>query len=81
MKCFDEGISLDGNDDVGKNWCHIDDYELLSDIFNKVPTKNDGELAYIYDKETQYGGTFVNIKISGHVLLNQCGTIFTRKKY
>ena len=30
---------------------------------------------------TEYGGTFGNIRISGHVLLNQCGSLLTRKKY
>ena len=54
---------------------------MLSYLFNKVPTKNAGELSYIVDKETQYGGNFVNINISGHVLLNQCGTFLKRKKY
>ena len=31
--------------------------------------------------ETQYGGTFGNITISGSIILNQCGSLLTRKKY
>ena len=31
--------------------------------------------------ETEYGGTFGNIKISKIGLLNQCSTLLTRKKY
>ena len=54
---------------------------MLSDISNQVPTKNAGELAYIVDKEIQYCGTFVKIKISGHILLNQCGILLKQKKY
>ena len=53
----------------------------MSDIVNKVTTTNAGELAYIVDKENQYGRNFVKINISGHVLLNQCCTLFTQNKY
>ena len=38
-----------------------------------------GELASPIEHKSKYGGTFGNIKISSHVLLNQCGTLLTRK--
>ena len=46
-----------------------------------IPTKNAGKLAYYIDQETEYGGTFGNIKISGSVLKNQCGTFLTMKNH
>ena len=53
----------------------------FSDVVNQVTTKNDGEVEYIVDKETPYGGTFEIIKIYGHVLINQDVTILTQNKY
>ena len=41
----------------------------------KFPLKMLENLAYMVDEETQYGGNFGNIRISEHVLLNQCGTL------
>ena len=81
MKMFDADIPLNDNDDVGNNWRRINDDELLSGLFNKVPTTNAGELSCIVEKETQYGVTFGNIKIYGNVLLNQCGALLTRNNY
>ena len=54
---------------------------MLSGLVNKISTTNYGGLAYIFDGETQYSGNYGNINISGHVLLNQCGTLLTRSKY
>ena len=48
---------------------------------NKIPTNNTGELAQCIEEDTWYGETFGNIKISGRVLLNQCGILLTRNKY
>ena len=61
---FDADIPLDDDDDVGNNWCSINDDEFLSGLFNKFPTKNSGELSYIVDEETQYCGNFGIIELS-----------------
>ena len=53
----------------------------LCGLLNDVPTTHAGEIANEIEETTKYGGTFGNIRISGHVLLNQCGTLLTRKKY
>ena len=46
-----------------------------------MPTTNYGELAYIFNEETQYGETFQVINMAGRVLLKQCGTLLTRNIY
>ena len=81
MTTFDADIPLDDDDDVGNNRRHINNDELLCYLVNQVPTINAGELAYIFDKETQYSGTFGNIKMYVHVLINKCVALLTRKKY
>ena len=48
---------------------------------NDVPTTNADDTVLAIEEETAYGGSFRNIKISGHVLLNQCGTLLTRNKH
>ena len=77
----DADIPLDYDGGVSSSWRHINYDELFSCLVNEVPATNAGELAYIADKETQHGGTFGNIKISRHVLLNQCGELLIIKKY
>ena len=72
MKTYDADVPVDINDDVGN--------DLMSDL-KKVPTTNDGELSEVIDEENKYGGKFGNIGIYGHLILNQCGTLLTRKKY
>ena len=52
----------------------------MSDLF-QITTTNSGELAEVIDEETEYDGKFRNIKISGYVILNQCGTLLTINKY
>ena len=63
------------NDDVGNK----NDQNL--DLTSNLPTTNAGELALTIVHETTYAGTFGNMIVSGHVLLNQCGTLLTRKKH
>jgi hypothetical protein len=46
---------------------------------NDVPTTNASDFVHTITGVTTYGGSFGNITISGHVLLNQCGTLLTRK--
>ena len=55
---FDADIPLDDDDDVSNKRRRINDDKLLSGIVNHVSTTNDGESAYIFDEEIQYGGTF-----------------------
>ena len=51
------------------------------DFLNDIPTTNAGQVALeVEETVTEYGGTFGNIRISGHVLLNQCRSLLTRKK-
>ena len=45
------------------------------------PTTNAGDTAFTIEETTKYGGTSGKIHIAGHVLLNQCGTLLTRKKH
>ena len=61
---FYADITLENYNDVGNNQRRINDDELLSDPVNQITTTNAGELAYIDDEESQYSGTFGNIKIS-----------------
>ena len=58
MITFEADIPLDDDDYVVTNWRRINDDEVLPDILNQVSTKNSGELSYIVDEETQYGGNF-----------------------
>ena len=51
-----------------------------TDAMVQIPTINVGEVEFHVDEETKYGGSLGNYKISGHVLLNQVGTVLTRKK-
>ena len=78
---FDADIPLDYDDDVSNKRRRINDDKLLSGLVNHVPTTNAGESAYIFDEEIQYGGTFLNIKMYGHVLLNQRGTLVIQNRY
>jgi len=48
---------------------------------NQMPFTNAGKFALSIEEETKYGGTQGAIVISGHVLLNQCGTLLTRRKH
>ena len=75
----DPDIEFNVNQDVDRA-TNPNDYNIL-DFVSDIPTTNAGEMAYEIEEETEYGGTFGNIKISGHVLLNQCGTLLTRKKH
>ena len=64
----DADIPIIEGDDIGLyQGCQGDD----------VPTTNAGDTVLAIEEETAYGGSFGNIKISGHVLLNQCGTLLS----
>ena len=52
-----------------------DEVDEAYDLF--IPSSDAGELAYeVEEANPQYG-----VQVSGHVLLNQCGTILTRQKH
>ena len=46
-----------------------------------IPTTDSGEIANEIEETTIYGGTQDKLTISGHVILNQCGSLLTRKKH
>ena len=81
MSWCDPDIDLDGNHDIGNENKQGATNDDIANLVNVIPTTNAGEFASPIEEETQYGGTFGNIKISGHVLLSQCGTLLTRKKH
>ena len=72
MTTYDADIPLYINVDVGD--------DLVFGL-NQVNNTNTGELSEVVYEETQYGGYFCNIRMSVHVLLNQCVTLLTKSKY
>ena len=52
-----------------------------TEICVEIPTTNAGREAMQIEQRTEYGGTSNKINIAGHVLLNQCGTLLSRKKH
>lgn len=75
--------SLDPDIDVVDNNYPLPrgDESYMEQYINNIQTTNAGEYTLDIVHETEYGGTFGNIKISRSILLNQCGTLMTRKKY
>ena len=76
---LDADIPLDFNDDIGNDILPQDQDENV--YIDHLPSTDAGDLAFEIEETTKYGGTQGNIVISGHVLLNQCGTLLTRKKH
>ena len=58
-----------------------DNHEDSEDEFPFIPTTDAGELAVEIDNETEYGGIGNEFKINGSVILNQCGSLLTRKTH
>ena len=83
LTSLDPDIDFDEGEDIGNNNnCRATfDEDDIDNIVNTLPTTNAGDLAFPIDHETEYSGTFGNIKIAGSAFLNQCGTLLTRKKY
>ena len=83
LTSLDPDVDFDEGEDIGNNNnCRATfDEDDIDNIVNTLPTTNAGDLAFPIDHETEYSGTFGNIKIAGSVFLNQCGTLLTRKKY
>eukprot|EP00957_Ditylum_brightwellii_P156222 11890901-Ditylum_brightwellii.AAC.1 len=74
---IDPNIHLEYDDDIGNN---NQDENENDQYIDTIQTTNVGKLASDVDHETKYGGAFGNIKISGSVILNQCGTLSTHKE-
>ena len=77
-------VSLEEEDFDSDNESIVEGVNIISgsDMCDDIPTTNAGEvLMEVEEMVTEYGGTFGNIRISGHVILNQVGTLLTRKKY
>ena len=55
--------------------------EENTDNVDMIPTTNQGQIARRILANSEYAGSFGNIRVSGHVILNQCGTLLTRKKH
>ena len=71
-RCFDSGIPI-----------YVVDYIGLDDqyVSNLISSTNYGEIAHCIDETTIYSGSQGKLKISGHVLLNQCGSFLTRQNH
>lgn len=68
----------DSIDDIYNNINNFGEVPLQSDA---IRSTNAGEVALEIENVTKYGGSFGKIVIDGHVLLNQCGCLLTRKRY
>ena len=65
---FDEFVTRADDPDVG------DPHEFVDPI---IPSTDAGELAVTIREEVPAK----RVHVSGHILLNQCGTLLTRKKH
>ena len=48
---------------------------------DEIPTTDASDEAFLVNELTEYGGTLGETVISGHVVLNQCGTLLTWNKH
>ena len=76
---FDDFLTSTYDPDIPNTELNDNDEDAFN--FDPIPTTNAGEFAYEVSDEMIKSGTFGDMVISGHVLLNQCGTLLTRKKY
>ena len=76
---FDADIPLDFDNDIGNDNLPQDEDQNI--YIDRLPSTDAGDLAFETEETTKYRRTQGNIVISGHVLLNQCGTLLTRKKH
>ena len=53
----------------------------MRNVGNQIPTSDAGELALEIDVTEKCGSSSGEITIRGNILLNQCGTLFSRKKH
>ena len=78
MSTLHEDIDINESDNDSSDGIHIVDPEAYG---TEIQTTDAGAYAREIEHETKYGGSFGNIRIAGHVILNQCGSLLTRKKY
>jgi hypothetical protein len=81
---FDEYVTANPGADIndGNDLSHDDMLELDPENAPPViPTTNAGEVPYDIQESDAMTGRFGSFNISGHVLLNQCGTLLTRKRH
>ena len=64
-------------DDINESDTDCIDILEEEGYIDDIPTTNAGAFATEVEHVTKYGGSFGNIKIAGHVILNQCGTLLT----
>ena len=83
MNSIQPDILVEDFDDIDNDNHHQSNNEnmITDQMVDFIPTTNAGDRAFEIVHETEYGGAFGNITISGSVLLNQCGTLLTRKKH
>eukprot|EP00957_Ditylum_brightwellii_P141874 10808650-Ditylum_brightwellii.AAC.1 len=80
LSSLDPDVNIEEEEDIDNdNYCRAEDD--MDHMINALPATNAVDLAFLIDHQTEYGGTFGNIKIAGSVFLNQCGTLLTWKKY
>ena len=82
MELMNDYLTTDGTIGVdsdffimNQNKCSSDDDSANFDIL----TTDAGDIPFEIKEDSTYRGQFGNITISGHVLLNQCGSLLTRK--
>jgi hypothetical protein len=46
-----------------------------------IPTTDTGEYAYVVEDQNITSGRYNDVVVSGNVVMNQCGTLLTRKKH
>ena len=67
---LDTNLSLNGDKDIGNT---------NMDLIDFIPTSNAGGADFVIEEGIKYGGTLGKYNITGNVLLNQCGTLLSRK--
>jgi hypothetical protein len=75
---FDEFLTSSEGPDMPFN----EIIEEESEFNNKpIPTTNSGEYAFEIEDERIVSGHYNDVVVSGNVIMNQCGTLLTRKKH
>lgn len=70
--------SIDDDRSVGSE---EEQFQSMINTSDVIPTTNCGAETYEIEQTTEYGGSSGKYTISGHVILNQCGSLLTRKKH
>ena len=75
MSTLHEDIDINPSDNDDSD--NVDGIDIVDDqaYGSEIQTTDAGAYATEVEHYTKYGGSFGNIKIAGHVILNQCGTL------